>query len=1603
MSFEKYRILLWKNWIIQKRHYKSGIFEILFPVLLIILFTWVKYDFTKNSYYNESSVRISESSYNDLNRCMYGSFEYAFAYSPKSPWIEDFFQKTFNDSIKYDRLGSITAFENAEALNEFLINSENEELVGIEFEDSLKDSVDKPKVFKFALRFYDYNSYYYYPHYCMQSLFYELEASFIDTFDHPELPQLYSDSSIYYIISNEEDFFGILKLIKMTHVLQNVAIERESRLKETMRIMGLSNTLHWTGWFTSSFVILLLAFTLVVIILKFKIISGTALLEHSNIFLIWLLFMIYSIALITFAFLISVIFKKATTAGNLGTIIYLATFVFFFQFRNSFRSMNYFLKFIYCLPLNTGLAQVISIVYDYEKAKIGLQFSNLTSHINSSSFSVLEVMLALLIASILQLLLMIYIEQVFVGTIGIARPWYFPLSPLLRLFKKQKNVRRQSNGEVKNDGEDFEQDPSNIKAGIEIMKLSKYFGPSKVVDNFNLKIFENQITVLLGHNGAGKTTTMNMLTGLITPSSGTAFLNGHDVITNISEARSSLGLCPQHNILIDEMTVAEHIILFCRLKGVKDMREITEEIDKFANLLEMQDKMNELSKSLSGGQKRKLSIAVALCGNSRIVMLDEPTSGLDAGARRSLWNLLIEEKKNRTILLTTHNMDEADVLGDRIAIMNEGKLQTVGSSFFLKKRFGSGYKFICVKKEGCNPNNILDTLKVFAPDSYIELDDQTETVFIIKEEHLHNFHKMFKKIEDEIENLKISTFGCSMTTLEEVFIKVGTSASKSEEKSSNKTNFNDFTPSRKVTGLSLILYQMYAMIWIKFHYTRRNFYTIGWLIIISALVIYILMVTPITFSYNSYNGVSHIQDLTLEALNETMTVVKDDGSNPRLVETYVGLFSGKAQVEVFSDGFEEALLEMYRLSQETVDEKYLIGAVFSEDMILAFSKYRFDLSYYTSIISSHTMNRAILKYVAGSEYDMSIADKFYKFSSDGTTTQTTTTTTTEESTTINEDTPEDLLYEAEIILNFIYMFLMFYFILCYWPSAFIAIKVKERVRRSKLLQFISGTNRFTYWLTSFFIDFVTMLIVIYTVVGIVALNQRAFFRTGEQLGTLMAVFSFYSFTAIPFIYIASFLFAKPATAETLVSVYGLICGILYVVYASFKFFWKLELFSSFLYWIFIFLGPFSLIDCFVKLSFGYYKGHYDDTDYNAFRFHEDSLGTNIVMFFVSGIFFISICLLKDHFLFGKLIFKLFKSYQYVPKNSNSYIDDDVKNEEEKVQKMEKHQLKQENLLLKDLSKLYGRNVAVNKLNLSVDNGECFGLLGINGAGKTSTFKMMTGDEIISSGDAWIQGYSMENSMIKAQKAIGYCPQFDAFTFELSGRENMKAFALVRGIPRNEIDKISMKLATELGFQMHLEKKAKDYSGGNKRKLSTALALLGDPNLIFLDEPTTGIDPYSKRQLWTIINKIRYSGKSIILTSHSMEECEALCTRIAIMASGEFKCLGSVQHLKNKFSKGYILTIKMKQDNEQLLNEIRTRVHNTFASSQFKEKYMELLTFHITSVDLKWSAIFGKMFELKAEMEISDFSITQMSLEQVFLHFTREGQSSNVGSANLIRV
>ena len=251
-----------------------------------------------------------------------------------------------------------------------------------------------------------------------------------------------------------------------------------------------------------------------------------------------------------------------------------------------------------------------------------------------------------------------------------------------------------------------------------------------------------------------------MLTGLIPPDGGTAIIEGRDITEEMPEIRKNLGVCPQHDILFPMLTVEEHLILFATFKGTP-RKELKDEVEKMIQSVGLTEKRKAYARTLSGGQKRKLSVGIAFIGGSRIVFLDEPTSGMDPYSRRFTWNLIRQHREGRVVVLTTHFMDEADLLGDRIAIMGDGKLRCCGSSLFLKRAFGVGYNMTIEKKDAIAFNSVNMTAAVMShiPTATMLTDVGTELTFQLPLGSSDKFQQLFNFIDSNLDNLAVQSYG----------------------------------------------------------------------------------------------------------------------------------------------------------------------------------------------------------------------------------------------------------------------------------------------------------------------------------------------------------------------------------------------------------------------------------------------------------------------------------------------------------------------------------------------------------------------------------------------------------------------------------------------------------------------------------------------------------------------------------------------------------------------------------------------------------------------------------------------------------------------------
>ncbi|KAL7744177.1 hypothetical protein ACLKA6_009151 [Drosophila palustris] len=1482
-----------------------------------------------------------------------------------------------------------------------------------------------------------------------------------------------------------------------TTITRYITMEKEKQLKEVMKIMGLSNWLHWTAWFAKSFIMLMISAIIICALMLIPWRRGIAVLNHASFTPLVFFMMVYIIATICFCFMIAPIFSKASTAAAVTGLLWFISYMPFSLTMQQYPTMTTVEKLGWCLLSNTGLGYGMKLILQYESTGEGFHWSNMFTPVSiDDELTVGYTMLMMLIGSGIYMCICLYVEQVFPGDFGVPRKWYFPFT---REFwcppRRVSDLEDLPNANGQTNKKSFEAEPDDKPIGLQMRNLKKKFGNKMVVKGLSINMFEDEITVLLGHNGAGKTTTISMLTGMFPPTSGTAIINGSDIRTNIEGARMSLGVCPQHNVLFDDMSVGNHIRFFSRIKGLKGAA-VEREVTKYLEMIQLLNKSKSPSANLSGGMKRKLSICCALCGDTKVVLCDEPSSGMDPAARRQLWDLLQKEKVGRTLLLTTHFMDEADVLGDRIAIMCDGELKCYGTSFFLKKHYGSGYSLICVKEENCDPAEVTALLAKYIPGIQPKSNIGAELSYSLPDRHADQFEKMFGALEERSKELHLSGYGIGITSLEEVFMKVGADTDANgkridggalmqgesgypEDDTESMQSNRAFTDQREnLRGMKLTLNQWNAMMLKKILYTWRN----KLLFLIQNLMpVFFILITVLIARAQSTYGLLPAMEVSRKQYPATVTVMERGSSlkagsiSAEVADQYEkmakSLGGSHAYESTGNKNFTEYMLDIGETIQARIDRRYVAAASIEDDKVTAWLNNK---PLHTAPLTVNMVHNAIARAYVGNDANIDIVNHPYPY------------------------TPTTIINQVKVGNNLgTSMATNLCFCMCFLSAMYILFLIKERQSRAKLLQFVSGVRAWTFWLTQYIWDYFTFVITCVIIILTILCFQENHFTQFDELARYFLILIVFCFAVLPYTYLISFLFKEPATGFARNSIFNILAGLALFVVVLVMSLEALDTNET--------AKKISLVVRVIphfSLASGLNKAYTYKVTQAAcekvnslppilvcelvpqccnvapfFGFKYPGVLFELTYMVITGVVCFIVLIIGEMGLINELIYLLRKrTIKAPPPPAN--VDDDVERERQRILNMNPDEVAAKNLVLNRVTKYYDNFLAVNQVSLCVGAVECFGLLGVNGAGKTTTFKMMTGDEKISWGTAYVQGLNLEKDMREVYTRIGYCPQFDALLDDLTGREVLRIFCLLRGVQRPYIKQVSEDLAKSFGFMKHIDKKTRTYSGGNKRKLSTAIAVIGSPAVIYLDEPTTGMDPAARRQLWNMVCRIRDSGKSIVLTSHSMEECEALCTRLAIMVNGEFKCIGSTQHLKNKFSKGIILKIKVRrtkdairfsqlsassryrtQDSEDSMpstpvpyqntsnvslrrslesikhphsnaisddlmltplpngdsieevSPVRRRqsddipgfsgqkaeenidivkefVHHKFPEAILQEEYQGMLTYYIPLAGIKWSKIFGLMEQNRHDLNIEDYSISQTTLEEIFLDFAK---------------
>ena len=1360
--------------------------------------------------------------------------------------------------------------------------------------------------------------------------------------------------------------------------------DKESKIKESMKIMGLEEGQYFLSYFIQYTVINIFS----------SIINAglfTVFLDRISYYHLFVTLLLWSLNVFALIYFFQSFIDKTKIALVLSLVIYFMMYCVSLacMFEGGSLAAKIGLSLFPQVCLNNGILLFSKFQYHFRTFKDREFFEIYTT------FSVGLMYIMFVVDFFLFLFLGFYLNNVLPHDFGIRKPLYFIFTSDFWCSNKKRNndekklidKKLEENAEEDNkennyvvygskddiikdevdeklygDSPNFESEEiyknrNKNDDKLKIRNIVKMFGDGKIaVNGVNLNFYKDEIFALLGHNGAGKTTLISMLTGMYEATQGTAIYEGVNILDsmNMEIFREKLGICPQHDILFEDLTIREHLEMFSIFKGV-ELTEVDNEVNKTLHDFQLEDIQYMLAKNLSAGQRRKLSISISLIGGSKVIFLDEPSSGMDITSRRNLWEILKRQTDGKIIILTTHYMEEASVLGKRIGIINAGKMKCIGSPLFLIEKYGKFMSLNVTKEEDCDSNTIIEFIKNNAEDiEYEALSEEIMFRIPIKNENSgkktnFDLKSFFTKFDDNVKKLRIKSYSVSMPTLEDVFLNVAAednnnikSKEELEQQQENDKILYNSNLREDYTKNSKFLNDF------KISMKRRYLITIrdikGFLMEILCpiiLTLFGLLLSKIEIGYksgpvevsfeelgkqniiySSYDDTNiNLNDFILENIPSTKIegLTFDNFPDKKdAVKEYINKIyeiqkdtedSSKKEVDMASDDYTGYFGSLFMLEVDNSNKKY-------EFIIALNARVRQGLPIYSYYFLKHILEKACGK-------KLSITFTHYPLP-------------------MTHD-----LSESKSFGNKIAIVLFLAIALALIPANFITIFVKERANNSKHLMRISGINITSYWIVNYIFELV-----------------KYYFTGGVCLLLLYLFDAYKDYLYISYItlgpslvsstYCLSFFFNNESDAQNIVILINFLFGYLgSIIVNVLRGIESAKLVAKIIEYIFGVVPIFCFDFAFILLTnpMGIYLVDYPNEFY---KFKGDEMIKKFNLMLAMVIYSSAECVLYTllHIYIESQVYSFKKSTDN--KLENDINDSEVIKEINKVNNIEIISSSENDLIkidgrttiddtkdlkeelyavkVKNLRKIYTNGccskqesdiIAIKNLNFAIMPGECFGLLGLNGAGKTTTFKCITQELSQDNGKIYVNNTDISGHFNELNELFGYCPQFDAIFELLSVYENLEFYASIKGIKKSSIQSLVNAMIKEMALDEFTNKIAGRLSGGNKRKLAVAISMLCNPPIILLDEPSTGMDPEARRFMWSVIHKMSTKGRksSVIMTTHSMDEAETLCKRMAIMVNGEFVCMGKANQIKDKYGYGYEADVRIKPMNESQKKEI----------------------------------------------------------------------------------
>lgn len=1198
--------------------------------------------------------------------------------------------------------------------------------------------------------------------------------------------------------------------------------------------------------------------------------------------------------------------------------------------------------------------------------------------------------------------------------------------------------------------------PAPFGVGLRLTNVSKTteetdFDDASAITNFSIDALRNEVLVLVGDRGSGKSTLIQLMAGLAAPNSGSVEIEGKDIALERREARSVLSLCAQESWTLSDLSVRQHVLLASRLKCMPDSDEDTR-INHLLDSLRLLPAQHKRIAECSWSERKRAALAVAICGDSTVILLDEPTSGLDPESRDAIWNVIIANKIGRTIIVATHMMTEADAIGDRVGILDHGSLAAFGSPSFLKRHFGVGYYLNITKAAPADRLAITQFVQHrIAGSQIVRVSPRSESLmrFTLPFSYQAQYPDLFQDLETQIDaysDLGIESYSVSLTTLEDVFeqhiVGISNGLHKSTEislddsgesdNSDDSIDISTLSPKDILpTSVSIpasAFQQLRVTITLRFRMLLRNTPSIIFLLLIPILTVALIWlasvfgttylqlpqilngtrtsanVEPVDLSFSQSFPIqipyfsSDLKNLTISNytyIYDTFHTVPEYWvkAYPERVNMSSAGFTTHTELGkyLWQDGHPG-----HRLSAWIVDSWSLASTSHSLGLLYNKSEsYSLPTSYNllsNSILATYILKNASVNGTIPTNFSWTVADYVASSSSIRLTMDPFDKIPNIKAISYNFDTSllsSFSLFDVALSLGLATC-------LATILAIFAREQVAERVMKVRLQQLIMGASLLSLWTSICVVDAIRLLVVFAIIVVSGLIFQFEIFM-GMYLGAFVLLALLWIPAALLMAYVVSGFFLTPKSCyKWILIVFWSMYVLNYVVVFSVQIS-RLVVLQTYSTQVSgtaaFFLNYFSFLNPFSTLSSALFDLSTVQKDFAihsisptfSYLMAWDHVGRHLCFLVLHTIFWGMILFGSQYFIDlvrtsrsaaivtqirvsgGELrLAELDTSVASESPDSDSFDEDiDIRRIRTRIiageyvdavvrvdnasrlvnvpgwfSKLRHLYNAQRSFKFKDIMEqaedIHGTHrswfddnagVLVGNAYFVVQPGECFGVLGPTGSGKSTLISLLNAEFQPHNGSVSVSGISTHvgaTSLYRSTR-ISYAPQNPIFScFEyLTVIENLQLFFCLRNQLR------SADLSTMVSYSMarlHLTAYA-DTLGKNlpsvaKRRLCLAIALCTGSRIAFLDEPTTDMDPPEKAAFWSFLGQLREeTGLSVVLTTNNLAEANATCEHYGIFVKGRFHAMGSTEYLQNRFEEGYHLKIFCDDNNTSLVEKV----------------------------------------------------------------------------------